>query len=204
MGISERKLKYKESFKREILDAAKKLFLKDGFEATSIRKMASEIRCSPATIYLYYKDKSDIFYDLHKEGFKILIGQLEILKVIENPFDRLKTMGLVYLKFSQENSDFYELMYAKKTPEKHWDEGNKVYTMLKDIILQCQKGGLLKDTDTDKVVMMIWSLLHGACMLSLQKQLECITSDKEMATDNTTIQSEDIFNAYLSLITLKK
>ena len=54
MGIKERKLKHKEDLKQSILDAAKKLFIKEGYEATSIRKIAAEIEFSPTTIYLYY------------------------------------------------------------------------------------------------------------------------------------------------------
>ena len=59
MGIKERKLKHKEDLKQSILDAAKKLFLTDGYGATSIRKIAAEIEFSPTTIYLYYKDKAE-------------------------------------------------------------------------------------------------------------------------------------------------
>jgi len=70
VGIQERKRKHKEDLKQLILDAAKKLFMKDGYEATSIRKIAAEIEFSPTTIYLYYKDKAEISHALHQEGLK--------------------------------------------------------------------------------------------------------------------------------------
>ncbi|VTQ03121.1 TetR/AcrR family transcriptional regulator [Sphingobacterium daejeonense] len=68
----EKKLKHKEDLRTLILEAAKKLFVQEGYEATSIRKIAKEIGFSPTTIYLYYKDKSDIVYALHQVGFGIL------------------------------------------------------------------------------------------------------------------------------------
>ena len=52
MGIAERKSKQKEELRQNILDAAKRLFLKEGYHATSIRKIAKEIEFSPTTIYL--------------------------------------------------------------------------------------------------------------------------------------------------------
>ena len=42
--------------KRKILEAAKALFLDQGFEKTSIRNIADAIEYSPSTIYLYFKD----------------------------------------------------------------------------------------------------------------------------------------------------
>ena len=77
MGIKERKEKHREDLRMKILDAAKVLFLRDGYDATSIRKIAEKIEFSPTTIYLYYKDKADIMFALHQEGFKLL-GEIHI------------------------------------------------------------------------------------------------------------------------------
>src|SRR5690606_4539298 len=116
MGIRERKDRHKEDLKLRILDAAKMLFMKFGYEATSIRKIAAEIEFSPTTIYLYYKDKNDILYALHQEGFKMLGNHFYALSNVEHPFERLKAMGRIYLKFALEHSDFYELMFIMKEP----------------------------------------------------------------------------------------
>src|SRR5699024_8917870 len=112
MGIQERKEKYKEDLKRKILDAAIRLFTKQGYEATSIRKIAAEIEFSPTTIYLYYKDKLDIVYALHQEGFRRLGEQFKALQTVDHPFERLKAMGRTYIQFALENKAFYELMFV--------------------------------------------------------------------------------------------
>ncbi|MGL1180856.1 TetR/AcrR family transcriptional regulator, partial [Vibrio parahaemolyticus] len=59
MGINERKEKQKLELKRLILDASMKLFVEEGFENVSIRKIADLIEYSPTTIYLYFKDKNE-------------------------------------------------------------------------------------------------------------------------------------------------
>src|SRR5690606_17197717 len=110
MGIKERKARHRENLKVQILEAAKKLFVKDGYQATSIRKIAAEIEFSPTTIYLYYKDKSDIAYALHQEGFSLLRERFVALEFVEQPFERLRAMGRAYIQFALDHPDFYELM----------------------------------------------------------------------------------------------
>jgi AcrR family transcriptional regulator len=53
MGIKERKAREKQNVREEILDAARTLFVKEGYEQVSIRKIAEKIEYSPGTIYLY-------------------------------------------------------------------------------------------------------------------------------------------------------
>jgi AcrR family transcriptional regulator len=67
MTIANRKERQKEELRGKILEAAKALFIERGFEETSIRNIAEKIEYSPTTIYLYFKDKDDIFYSLHQE-----------------------------------------------------------------------------------------------------------------------------------------
>src|SRR4051794_30766926 len=55
MGVHERRARQKESVREEILDAARTLFVKEGYEHASIRKIADKIEYSPGTIYLYFR-----------------------------------------------------------------------------------------------------------------------------------------------------
>ncbi|MBK7849805.1 MAG: TetR/AcrR family transcriptional regulator [Bacteroidetes bacterium] len=70
MGITERKEKQKAELKNQILDASVKLFSEHGYNGVTIRKIADLIEYSPTTVYLYFKDKNEILYELHQIGFK--------------------------------------------------------------------------------------------------------------------------------------
>ncbi|HEY1055471.1 MAG TPA: helix-turn-helix domain-containing protein, partial [Emticicia sp.] len=105
MGIIERKEREKAEMKRLIMDAARKLFIEQGFEKTSIRNIADEIEYSPGTIYLYYKDKSELLFDLHQESFQKLIEQFQRVLNIRDPFERLTTMGRYYMQYGFENPE---------------------------------------------------------------------------------------------------
>ena len=170
MGIRERKLKHKEDLKQSILDAAKQLFQREGYEATSIRKIAAEIEFSPTTIYLYYKDKAEIAHALHREGFKIMADQFRVLSYIEDPFERLKAMGRVYLQFAIDYADYYELMFVMKEPIQHisgcfdmeeWKEGAEAFHLLQSNIIACQVAGYFKGFDPTAFSMVVW-MVHYA------------------------------------------
>ena len=60
MGIAERKEREREEVKDLILNAAREIFLSEGYENTSIRKIATKIEYSPGIIYHHFKDKNDL------------------------------------------------------------------------------------------------------------------------------------------------
>jgi AcrR family transcriptional regulator len=179
MGVTERKERHKEDLRKEILTAAKELFTEKGFEATSIRAIAEKIEYSPATIYLYYKDKNEIVHSLHREGFKLLVSHFEVLNHISHPFERLKGMGRAYLQFATQNPDIYQLLFIMKEPLKHvancfeeWDEGDRAFDILLKTVGECQAAGYFSGLDKTFLSFSIWSTMHGLCTLRTSGHLE--------------------------------
>lgn len=193
MGIKERKSKHKEDIRQRILDAAKKLFLQEGYEATSIRKIAAEIEFSPTTIYLYYTDKAAIAYALQQEGFRLMRQRFDALGMVDEPFERLKAMGRVYLQFAIENPDFYELMFIMKEPmeflkgldesEREWENGLATFNYLVQTTVDCQRAGYFLGQDERILSFLIWSTVHGICALSLHGHLDQICTTKLLNED---------------------
>ena len=75
MGVKERQEREREAVSRAILDAARDLFVAEGYHNVSIRKIAERIEYSPAAIYSYFPSKDDIFFALAEEGFRLLSRQ---------------------------------------------------------------------------------------------------------------------------------
>ncbi len=181
MGIKERKTKHKEDLRKRILEAAKKLFVTAGYEATSIRKIAQEIEFSPTTIYLYYKDKSDIIYALHQEGFLMLRQDFQPLMQVDSPFERLKAIGKCYIRFALTQPDFYEVMFMMKGPMEYlkihcvdgeWAEGERVFDFLLQTVRDCQEVGYFQQLDVVQVAVQAWSSVHGLCSLFVSGHLK--------------------------------
>ncbi len=170
MTVATRKQREKEEMRQLILDAARKLFLEKGFEQASIRAIAEQIEYSPGTIYLYFKEKDEIFFALHEEGFTRLIGNMAPLQYVADPFERLKAMGRIYMEFAKNNKDFYDLMFIMSAPmnvkEKgDWDMGVTALEHLKSVLRDCQAAGRFQGMDIEHLSFLVWSSMHGMCAL---------------------------------------
>ncbi|MBC8141323.1 MAG: TetR/AcrR family transcriptional regulator [Armatimonadetes bacterium] len=122
MGIRERRKRERENLQREILDAARDLFVSEGYEAVSMRRIASAIEYSPTAIYLYFADKDAIFAALTAEGFDLLSERLETKNGILDPVERLRAGGREYLAFAQEQPNYYAIMFEMKENDLHKNE----------------------------------------------------------------------------------
>jgi len=212
MGIKERKERHKEDLRQRILDAAKLLFLKEGYDATSIRKIASAIEFSPTTIYLYYKDKNDIIYALQKEGFKLLRTKFSALSNVENPFERLKAMGRTYLQFSIESREFYELMFVMKEPleflqsvcgegeDEQWDEGVEAFNFLVRTIADCQQAGYFVGHDIKMFSLLVWSTVHGLSTLNMHGHITHVVEKHLIELQDGGQILEAAFNSYIKFL----
>lgn len=185
MGITERKEREKEDLQRSILTAAREVFLEKGFEQTSIRAIAQKIEYSPTTIYLYFKDKDAILHGLHDEGFSMLNNRMEVLTNVQDPFERIKAMGRVYLQFASEHPDYYDLMFVQKSPlkslnekDERWEEGKDAFDGLRVSIQQCIDNGSLPFADSEAGAFLIWSTMHGMVTLYDRGRCEVLVEEK--------------------------
>ncbi len=174
MGITERKELEKLNMRKLILNTAMKLFLDEGFENITIRRIAEKIEYSPATIYLYFKDKDEILYTLHNEGFEELYRRQQTTLSIKDPLARLRKQGELYISFALENPEYYDLMFilrgpAKKIAEKNErDIGLRSYEFLKKNVEECMEAGLLPRTDVEIAAFSLWSQVHGIASLIIR------------------------------------
>lgn len=197
MGITERKIKQKEELRQQILDAALKVFQEEGLEHLSIRRIADIIEYSPTTIYLYFKDKNHLLFDLCELGFLQMAALNNNLQAIENPLERLHQMGVNYIRFGIEQPGYYDLMFNQPAPMERlanmenpeWNSGDAALAQLKEIIEDCTNQGLIKKGDTDVIAMAVWGMVHGLVSLRVCKRFEKLVDAGDVV--NTMHQSLD-------------
>ena len=119
MGIKERQERDREAVRRSILDAARELFVSEGYRNVSIRKIAEKIEYSPAALYGYFPSKDDIFYALAEEGFRLLhrdhAGTLDEQLAALKPLDRIKAIFWRLYEFSRQHPQYFELMFVDRS-----------------------------------------------------------------------------------------
>lgn len=189
MGIAERKEKQKAEIRKMILDASMKLFVEEGFENVSIRKIADLIEYSPTTVYLYFKDKDEILFSLHEIGFQKMAEYNVSLWDIKNPLLRLHKMGENYIAFGMSNPEFYDLMFIQRAPMKSleqqtdcdWKSGDVALGKLAECVAECMERKLIVQADVHAVSMAIWALVHGLVSLAIRNRFQkLVTEDQVM------------------------
>ena len=119
MGIKERQVRDREAVRRAILDAARELFVVEGFQNVSIRKIAERIEYSPAAIYGYFPSKDDIFFALAEEGLRLLGDP----KGVRNdprlqaapPIERVRAIFWRLYEFSRDQPQYFALIFVDRS-----------------------------------------------------------------------------------------
>ena len=99
-----------------ILNAAGKIFSKKGYDSVTMREIAKEAGCSHTTIYLYFKDKEQLLYQLSMPTLNALHQQLQQIASINTLTgeDKLKEMSRKYILFGLNNRNMYDIFIQCK------------------------------------------------------------------------------------------
>ncbi|HPH46470.1 MAG TPA: TetR/AcrR family transcriptional regulator [Chryseolinea sp.] len=184
MGVKERKERERIDMRQLILNSAHQLFLSKGFDEVSIRNIAEAIEYSPATIYLYFKDKNEIFHALHGEAFKKFNEYMVPVFAIKDPFKRLVTMGEKYIEFTFTHPKYYTIMFIAESPmqceetTEGWIEGQRALDSVESIVAECIKAGQIKKQSAKVMAFTIWSYMHGMCSLALRDRMKHYTEEE--------------------------
>jgi AcrR family transcriptional regulator len=174
LGVKERKARQKEFLRQEILDAASELFVKEGYEQVSMRRIADRIEYSPTTIYLYFKGKSELLEQVCDEAFsRLSLAMKRILEQPGDPVERLKQGLLAYVHFGLENPHQYRAAFMMPKPEdfdksKHIQPnspGMQAFDFLRHSVESCKKSGKLRLVDVELASQTLWCGVHGVTSL---------------------------------------
>ncbi|WKN43383.1 TetR/AcrR family transcriptional regulator [Tunicatimonas pelagia] len=178
MGITERKERERREMRELILSTAINLFVEQGYESVSMRNIAEVMEYSPATIYLYFKDKNELLYALSEEGFRKFFAYFQSLPPQEDPLKRLQELGRIYIRFALENPVYYDLMFIMRSPmESHhtgesWDLGMESHGILTSVVKECIEYGYFQQKDPDTVAFMVWSFVHGLVSFKIRDRMK--------------------------------
>jgi AcrR family transcriptional regulator len=177
MGIVERKERDKESMRSAVLEAAMDLYLEKGIESLTIRAVAERIEFSPATIYLYFRDKDDIVYQLYNIAFGTFYEKQLEWNSIADPLERLRHGCKNYVEWGVQNPKLYDLMFILDIPmdvieeENCEDNGLRSFDELKKLLAECIAADKIKIKDPELAAMMCWNMIHGVTSLLIKKRI---------------------------------
>lgn len=100
MGIAERKEREKQLRREQIMDAAKKVFSEKGLASATMENIAKEAELSTATLYLYFRNKDELYASLNLKMLQLLIERLEAVQI-----------GLAHLKPPEKLREMEKILY---------------------------------------------------------------------------------------------
>jgi len=116
VGVQERKEREKAERRRSILDTARDLIREKNFDDVTMEDIAKRLELSRATIYLYFRNKSEIYATLLIEGLQELEegyrGVLE--RKPGSPMETLRGFAFVFFQFYARSHHYFDLIVTKR------------------------------------------------------------------------------------------
>ena len=180
MGTKERREREKLETRDKILDAARDLFIKQGYDGVSMRMLAQSIEYSPTAIYLHFVDKEQLFQELCRQDFARLAQVFQDAEMPTDPVERLMRIGRTYVEFGIRYPNHYKLMFMTARPPAQLNEqdcegkGNPevdAYAFLKLTAQQVMDAGCFREElkDADLISQTLWAAVHGVISLQIAK-----------------------------------
>ena len=165
MSHIERRLKDKEAMKQSILDAARKIAGKEGWQAVTIRKIANEIQYTPPIVYEYFENKEALFKELIYFGFRMMHKDIEkSIKSESDPKKMLFNIGLIGWDFAFNHTDLYQLMFSLERPTPS-EEMVYFFSLTENIFMELSKNNKV----LSQYLLLSWICLnHGAISILMQ------------------------------------
>ncbi|MDX1672558.1 MAG: TetR/AcrR family transcriptional regulator [Balneolaceae bacterium] len=210
MGIEERKAREKERRKRMIIDAAEEVIFEKGIDQATMEEIAEEAELSKGTLYLYFKNKNELYLALCERGSNILNDRFsKIFAEDRTGLELVRLMGETYLDFVRNNPDYFkafmyyeslldveELRNSEMAQVCEENAQQAMQYIVKALQVGMQDGTIDDEYDPKELAIMIWGSTRGMVLLHHIKQ----KGHHLKVLDEMDINFESLFKNFLNLI----
>ncbi len=169
----------KALLRQEIIDAARDILAREGYEQLSMRKVAERIEYSPTAIYLHFEDKADLVFQVREETFGRIVNELESLETeFKDPVARIREGMRRYVAFGLRHPQHYLATFVAMPLEQSPAEaaryndpesnGMRAVGILRASVAACVDAGKFKKADAEVTTRAIWAATHGVTSLLIQ------------------------------------
>ena len=117
MSTADRRGREKEQRRNDIIDAAEKLFFSRGYENVTMDDVAKEVELARGTLYLYFKNKDDIYLAIATRGAKIFNHMLsDCCQGEQTGFEKAKSLFSTFYEFYKSYPGYYLANWHSQMP----------------------------------------------------------------------------------------
>ncbi len=206
MGIAERREREKEQRKIDIIDAAERIIFTKGIDNTTMDEIAEQAELSKGTLYLYFKNKEDLYLAIHLRGITTLRSMFEKAVDAElTGIEKTKSIGRAYIEFFNKYPDYFNAMIYYESHEINFEDQNSEAAQCLvegkkaiDILVQSIGAGIRdksirQDIDPLMTAVCLWGQTAGVIQLAALKE-------KNMLSSQFAIRGQDVIDYTFDMI----
>lgn len=155
----------------EILRAAEIIFVRDGYQGATIRKIADEVGVSSTALYMHFRDKDEILREICESALEALL--VRYTDIVDRPIDavsRVRLMMAAYMRFGLENPNTNQLAFGlgaglpsqKGGPS---ERGQRCSDLFNNAVADIAAEGRLRAGAEKTAVQILWAACSGLVTL---------------------------------------
>lgn len=164
--------------RKKILAAAVELYLQDGLDGFSMRKLAKQIGVTAPALYRHYDGKEHLLADVMREAHRAFISYLYQAIEAPTPLERFVRAGQGFLDFALEHPRWHVILYfgpedlgMVELPADIEAMSGARHQFWIDRVRECMDAGILKEGDPTQTGLTMWAHAHGLLQLYRQGHL---------------------------------
>ncbi|MBE5842938.1 MAG: TetR/AcrR family transcriptional regulator [Butyrivibrio sp.] len=171
----------------EIVNAAFKITVKEGFDQITSRKLAGAAGCSTQPIFRIYDNMDELKRDVAAQAIAYFEDYCRGREQKHStPFIDL---GLCYIRFAQEHTNLFKLLFVSADIKDNKSMYDIVNGSDENIVREVSRAREAGVADAEQLFMKMWIFIHGAgCM--------AVTGDYDLDEDDSVAMLESAFEAF--------
>jgi len=171
MSTGTRRSQQKAELRSRILEAAREIFVREGWTQVSMRRLADQIEYSPGTIYLHFPSKEALLNSLVEESFAGLARALERRTARADPLQTLRRGLRTYVDFglSHPNHYHFAFMMGLGTSGARRRKPHRAFEYLRCYVRACVEAGIFRISDVETTAQVLWAVIHGVTSLLITR-----------------------------------
>lgn len=161
-----------EQQRDRILAHACDLYLAEGLDGFSMRKLARAVGVTAPALYRHFESREDVLTDVVREAYREFSGYLYRALEGRTPEERLARASQGYLEFALEHPRWYQMVFIapehvgqERLPDDIESQGCAIHQFWVDRLRECMDAGLLEHGDPVEVGLTMWAHSHGLIKL---------------------------------------
>ncbi len=178
MGHEERRQQEKEIRRKDIINAAERVFFSKGYESASMDEVAKEAEFSKRTVYVYFSSKEQIYFEIMIRGYRLLIAMIEksfAENRPQNALEELRCIFFTFFGFSEDYPEYFKAIMEYETKDADgragiedaskaecYRLGEQIFGYLSQALQKgVAEGSLHRELESEKAALLLWACTVG-------------------------------------------